>query len=230
MEKFIAHKIKMHDKADYVLQKYEYVWESNIVFKENVILFRKYKGLVYEKINLQLKPKSTSARKKMVHDEMIDFALLVCNLGIVHSSSKKDEELMVKFDYSLSDLRKGIEDDVWDRCEKISQSALPILDKLIELGLPADHLTKLNTVIAEYKILVSLPESIINASKSAKEDMLKFIASGDDVLKTRLDKMILLFKDSHPEFYNEFFNARYIGGWSRKDNGDVEGSEEEPVV
>lgn len=46
--------------------------------------------------------------------------------------------------------------------------------------------------------------------------MLKFIAVCDDILKLRLDKMMMLLKDSNPDFYNKYFNARYIGGWDER--------------
>ena len=230
MEKTISFKLQMYDKTDFVLGKYESVWAAKPAFKEIVVLFRENKGLVYENESKQTKSASSSGSKIMARDNMLNLAQLVCNLGITYASSTSDKELMPKFNFSPSELKEGLEKEVSKRCDDISKAALPILDKLIDLGMPADQLDKLNVAVTDYQAVISLPQSIINASKSAKEDMLKYIAVCDDILKLRLDKMMLLFKDTNPDFYNEYFNARYIGGWSRKDDSDIEGNEEVPEV
>ena len=230
MEKTISFKLQMYDKTDYVFIKYETAWAAKPAFKEIVVLFREKKGLANEYDGKQTASSSSSGSKLMARENMINLAQLVCNLGVVHASSTSDKELMPKFDYSASDLNEGLEKEVSKRCDDISKAALPILDKLIDLGMPADQLDKLNKAVTDYNALITLPKSIINASKTAKEEMLKFIAECDEILKLRLDKMMLLFKETNADFYNEYFNARYIGGWSRKDDGEIEGSEEEPEV
>ena len=230
MEKTISFKLQMYDKTDFVLGKYESVWAAKPAFKEIVVLFRENKALIYENESKQTTSSSSSGTKLMARENMLNLAQLVCNLGITYASSASDKELMPKFNFSPSELKEGLEKEVSKRCDDISKAALPILDKLIDLGMPADQLDKLNKAVTDYQAVISLPQSIINASKSAKEDMLKFIAVCDDILKLRLDKMMLLFKETNADFYNEYFNARYIGGWSRKDDGEIEGSEEEPMI
>jgi hypothetical protein len=230
MENAIARKTKMYDKTDYVFIKYDTVWGSNVSFKENVVLFRSHRGQVTVKINEQSSSKSSSAKKKMALDTLIDLTLLVCNIGVVYASEKNDTDLRVQFNFSKSDLKKGIEAEICKQCIEIGKNAETILSMLLPYGLPANQLTLLTAAVDDYAKLISLPESVINTSKSSKNEMIDLIALCDEILKNRLDKLMLLFKDTHHDFYTEYFNARYIGGWHKKNDGEVEGSEEEAVV
>ena len=134
MEKTISFKLQMYDKTDFVLVKYESVWAAKPAFKENVVLFRESKDLVYENEGKQTKSASSSGSKIMARDNMLNLAQLVCNLGITYASSTSDKELMPKFNFSPSELKEGLEKEVSKRCDDISKAALPILDKLIDLG------------------------------------------------------------------------------------------------
>lgn len=132
MEKTISFKLQLYDKSDFCLGKYESVWVAKTAFKENVVLLRENKGLVYENESKHTKSASSSGNKTMGRDNMLNLAQLVCNLGITYASSTADKKLKPMYNYSASDLKEGLEDDVRKRCD-IACLALPILDKLIDL-------------------------------------------------------------------------------------------------
>ena len=47
-----------------------------------------------------------------------------------------------------------------------------------------------------------------------------------DLLYRRLDKLMLVYKKSYPDFYTEYQNARIIGGWGKnEEEGDGEKTE-----
>ena len=181
MEKIIARKTKMFDKVDYVFIKFETAWSSNTAFKENVLSFRKNREQITANISGQSSSNTPSAKKKMVLDKLIDLTLLVCNIGIAYASEKKDDELRTQFNFSKSDLKKGLEDEVYQRCMKVAKNATPIINKLLTYNLPADQLDLITKEADKYAKLISLPESVINTSKSLKDDMATFIAECDEI-------------------------------------------------
>ena len=65
-----------------------------------------------------------------------------------------------------------------------------------------------------------LPALLLQALSAPAQDY-RLIDLGDGLLTDQLDKLVLQFKDSEPEFYNNYTNARVIvDNASGRDSGE----------
>lgn len=210
----------MYMNVQTVARKYEVVWSTSLPFKEEVISLEDYLESIREKNLEQTSSKSKSEEKKQVFKKLIDACLLVCNAGVAYASKKNDNGLKAKFDFSKTTLKQGNEIDICTRCTEIGEAAAPILTNLQEYNLPADQLTILSQTARSFEKLIAAPKEVRNTSKTARKDMYVLFEACDELLNERMDKMMELYKGNHPDFYNEYISARFIGGWSKKKGGD----------
>ena len=77
--------------------------------------------------------------------------------------------------------------------------------------------------IDEYSECVTKPRSAIQSNKTAKQQLEAEFAAADKLLHESLDKLALQFETSHPQFFQDWFNARVI-----VDNAATRPGEEPP--
>lgn len=219
MKDLFVRKLKMYRNVLSILNARKTVWGNSISFSADVQSLNTATENINKKSGDIKDSKSISKKKKQVGEEMQAAALIVCGLGYAYASEQKDESLKEKFNFYKSDLHKGNEIDIYNRCIGISKDAEPIRDILIAHDMPADQLTILNTAADKYNELISGPRSAIRETKSLNKEMDKIFHDCDIVLDEQLDKLMLVYQKDHADFYTEFTNARLIGGWSRVKKG-----------
>ena len=148
---------------------------------------------------------------------MIDAALIVCGAGKAYASQQKNNELKTKFNFSKSSLGKGNEKDICIRCVNISKAADAILNELLAYNMSSDQIKILNKAATAYDKLISAPRQVRKADKSTNQEIEVLYHECDILLNERMDNMMLIYKNSQPDFYIEYTNARHIGGWSKSD-------------
>jgi hypothetical protein len=58
--------------------------------------------------------------------------------------------------------------------------------------------------------VISAPRTAITVRKGATEAIETLIKDGTAILTNRMDKLMVDFKVSHPDFYQEYFDARIV--------------------
>jgi thioesterase domain-containing protein len=79
---------------------------------------------------------------------------------------------------------------------------------LVDYGLDAASIAAMHTAIEEYQAQIARPMGAIGIRKQKTTDLKHLFARLDSTLYDRLDKLMALFKDSHPDFYGEYRTAR----------------------
>ncbi|MCK9617496.1 MAG: hypothetical protein M0R21_06625 [Lentimicrobiaceae bacterium] len=216
MKDLLVRKLKMYRNLLAVLFGYRAIWDTSEPFKTEINNLDANMKEIDEK-GLSLKgSQSVSEEKKQMCQKMLGAALIVSGIGTAYASQIKDSGLKAKFDFTKSELAKGNEIEIYNRCAGISKAAEPILDKLLAYNMPANQLTILNQYTSAFDELISAPREVRKADKSIRKEMLVLYDECDTLLDERLDKMMLIYKESHPDFYLEYSNARVIGGWHKK--------------
>jgi hypothetical protein len=227
MEDLLLRKLKMYRNVLDVVNTHKNAWETSEPFKTEVDNLDVNVKDIDEKSQRLKGSQSVSEEKKQMCQKMLGAALVVSGTGAAYASQIKDMGLKAKFNFTKSELSKGNEKEVYNRCINISLAAEPILDKLLAFNMPADQLTLLNQAASAFDKLISAPREVRKADKSTKEEMKAVYDECDTLLDERLDKMMLIYKKSYPDFFIEYTNARIIGGWHRKN--DDEGDANPPV-
>jgi hypothetical protein len=135
----------------------------------------------------------------------------VCSGLKAFSAATGNTQLFAQVDFSRSDVARGREADVVNRCQTLwdlgTANAAPLADKY---HVDAADLKALKTAVAEFSDVQPKPRQSKAAVSAATSELVKLFEKLDDVLYNQLDPLVEKFKTSEPAFYNEYKTARAI--------------------
>ena len=143
-------------------------------------------------------------------EDMVRKALAIANQTFAYAEDNNEIVLREKMDVSYSDLIAPRDAVVAQKCQGIHDEANAVIASLAAYGvLPAD-LTALQGAIDKYELVISAPRTAITVRKGATEAIETLIREGTTILKNRMDKLMVEFKGTNPDFYQEYFDARIV--------------------
>ncbi len=77
-------------------------------------------------------------------------------------------------------------------------------------GIDEQEISALDKAVKAYQSLIAKPMDAIGERKQKTSNIAQFFASLDSIFYDRLDKLMVLFKQSAPEFYSEYRTSRNI--------------------
>jgi hypothetical protein len=98
----------------------------------------------------------------------------------------------------------------------ISELAQEHVSELAAYGFSSEQIVDIQTSIDAYKKLIAKPMETIGERKEKTTKLKKLFVTMDSIFGDKLDKLIVLFKDSNPSLYNEYRTARNIIGMSAR--------------
>ncbi|MGV8091795.1 MAG: hypothetical protein AB2L24_08020 [Mangrovibacterium sp.] len=101
---------------------------------------------------------------------------------------------------------------VWRHESKQSQA-----EALEAYGYDAEKIAAIAAAVTAYRVIITKPMDTIGARKQITTNLKQLFAELDSTLYDKLDKLVVLFKESHPDFYGEYRTARnYINSAERR--------------
>jgi hypothetical protein len=82
--------------------------------------------------------------------------------------------------------------------------------ELADYGIDQSEITALGNLIEAYRAVITKPMDAIGERKQKTTNIVQLLAALDSALYDRLDKLMVLFKHTVPEFYSEYRTARNI--------------------
>ena len=138
------------------------------------------------------------------------------------ASDTNDAALAAKVNFSRSDLSRGREAQVITRCENIHAAATENLDD--EYGVTQAKLTALQTKITAFRAAQPKPRRTRASSSAAMEQLRACFVLADQILREKLDKLVVQFERSAPQFHAEFLSARRVGEAASRPVKDRQGA------
>jgi hypothetical protein len=132
-----------------------------------------------------------------------------------------DFALEGRVDFSRSTIGYGREATVLARVRDIHAAATEQLANLGDYGITQAKLTALKKKIDAFEASLAKPRQQIAAGSAATTSLQAQFAEADAILNKRLDKLVVQFKASAPDFFNAYQTARSIVDirGTRKTNG-----------
>lgn len=172
---------------------------------------------VVERILQQSRAQSASARsghgsaKAEAFQAMVNAAFTVCSGLKAFAAATGNTQLFAQVDFSRTDVARGREADVVNRCQTLwdlgTANAAPLADKY---HVDAADLKALKTTIADFSDVQPKPRQSKAAVSAATSELAKAFEELDEVLYKQLDPLVEKFRESEPAFYNEYWTARSI--------------------
>jgi YD repeat-containing protein len=139
---------------------------------------------------------------------MLDAAFTVCSGLKALASATNDTRLAAQADFSPSDLARGREADVMNRCQSVlalgNGNAAALAAKY---HVTAADLTALQGAITAFAAVQPMPRQGRAASAA---ELRNLFARLDETLNSKLDPLLARFRFTQPSFHEEYLTARTI--------------------
>ncbi len=165
-----------------------------------------------------------SASKKLEKDALIKQAFELTSIIFAMASRNKDQVLLAKVDFPISELMHLRESELATRCKNILELGRSNLPQIITFGTSEVKLTALDEQIAHYKLSLPVRRISVSELKAANKKLKELLKQATDLVTDQIDRMLVQFGTINPDFYNAYLNARKV-----VDYGIRHGKPEDPI-
>jgi hypothetical protein len=162
-----------------------------------------------EKEQISTSVVGASMVKRDAEDAMIDQSLLTSNSLYVIGFTTHDPELLLLSSLSAGSFYKAEGNEKLALATRVLDLATQHAAELAPFG-EAVGVVRMQEVVERYRLTISKPMDTIGSHKQKTTNLRQLFAVLDSVFYDKLDKLIVLFKQSHPDFYNEYRTARNL--------------------
>jgi len=187
------------------------MWQDIPPFEESVAEFKAIIDSICSAAQRQTALTGTTAQKAAVREGMVASAFAVSSGMVALASLTDNAALAAQAGFSKCAIADGREANVLTRCKSILALAEQHREDLAKkANINSSDLKTLKTLVAEFESVQSAPLQARAARAAATAELASLFGRLDDLLKLRLDAMMVKFESSHPEFYAEYQSARIV--------------------
>jgi aspartokinase len=193
------------------MTKFISIWTGNKAVTDTMSKLTSALGKVGDKAQQQEAPIiGQEAKKALVrHDyeeEIMRIAGQLCSLA----DKIGDTNLGAQTELTLAQLDKQSVDVLEATGERVSGLATANLAALADYGITPADVTALDALTTQFHGVKTAPRKAIATRAGQTKTMPPAVKSVTSLLRNHLDKQMLMFKKSNPEFYAGYLSARVV--------------------
>ena len=159
---------------------------------------------------LEVSTKGYTEAKNAAKEGLIAVLMPVLKRVQAYASISKDEVLKNEVKLSSSELAKMYESMLASTCRAVKQVCEAKSAVLAPYGLTEPMLRSLDDAITAFEAKLAGSPQYRGEQKAAKLTIEMYFGQGDDIIKNKLDMLAEIIKDTNPETYTEYRNARKL--------------------
>ena len=196
------------------------IWTGNKAVTDTVTKLNGALGTVGDKAQQQEAPIIGEEEKKVLvrhdyEDEIMRIAGQLCSLA----DNIGDTNLGAQTELTLAQLDKLSVDVLEATGKRISGLATANLAALADYGITQADITALDALTDQFHGVKTAPRKAIATRAGQTKTLPPAVKSVTSLLRNHLDKQMLMFKKSNPEFYAGYQSARVIVDHGSRKNG-----------
>lgn len=169
--------------------------------------------------------KGIAEDKKVKEDDMINKTLGLIGPLVAYANVTLNEPLRQEIDFSERELILSRDTILENKCQIVQDRAnTHSADLIASYGVTALQITEQNTSITEFHPTIAGPRSAIALRKTQTAELELLINSTNAILTEQLDKLVVVFQSTKPQFVTDYNNSRIIvdlGGGKNTWSGTV---------
>ena len=209
-----------------VLQKkhFKMIGNVQIVLDENAAEWTNVPAIVQQKNNLDelvlrmddwneksgISSKPVTSLKNRLRETLVNKVTTLAGKLYVLGVIKNDEKLKLIGSIGRSDLQKVAETEMEAMVNPILDAANTNIKELAEYGATKDQVTEISTSLDLFKAQIGQPRNIRNNAYIAINKIDDLMDEAMELLNKMMDKLMLMYRISNPEFYGKYERARVI--------------------
>jgi Carboxypeptidase regulatory-like domain len=151
-----------------------------------------------------------AAGKKTTKQELCGMTADIAAIIYAFADATGNDELKGEVNYSLTDLLRLKDSLLAPRCQNIHDKGFENKEALKDYGITAAILTTLQTVIDTYTETIPKPRTAVSSRKTLNSNLKQFFKETDAILENQMDKLVVTFKTTNPDFVKTYFSVRQI--------------------
>lgn len=205
-----SNKLRAYQAVELVLETHQAVWESLPAFATAVTEFTAVIPEIQSLAQTQASREGASNEKAYALDALGKAAFEIGAATHAYAVTAQDFALEGRVDFARSTIVYGRESAVLARVRDIHAAATASLANLADYGVTQAKLTAFKKKIDAFEASLGKSRQQIATGSAATTTLAQQFAEADTILNKRLDKLVVQFKESAPDFYNEYQTARSI--------------------
>ncbi|MBR8536029.1 hypothetical protein KDU71_10705 [Carboxylicivirga sediminis] len=155
----------------------------------------------------------SSANSKMKikeEDEMIQATVQVAAALYVYAHDNKLPGLKSQVGITPSSLKRMTDKELKNACQLVLELAETYVGDLADYGVTPEVVATLKKEIEDYATLIATPRNEIVTRSQATARLKELFDEADELLKNKLDKLMVLMEVQQPAIYKTYLAARVI--------------------
>ncbi len=228
MKKFLENKFAMIGTVIALLKQNVALWTSSTVFKVAVTDLESVKADIDNGRNGAEHGSRSSTTVKGAHrEELENKAYEVISVVYAMATRTGNKGLQADMNYTLSDLQLMRD----SKLVALSANVIGIIREnataLKDYSVTEESATMLDSLCSRFSSGSSAPRVAISERKAANESLDDLFGKADDILQNVIDKLMVPYKTSKPDFYSAYKSARKIVNYgTRHEKEDAKKVEE----
>jgi hypothetical protein len=144
---------------------------------------------------------------------------------VAYAGTTGDNELKVKARVTESRLRYATDTKLFATGTLLAELATPLQNELAAYFITPEKLTEIGDLLTQLNNAMPKKRVADTEGKVLTTNLRDLFRSTGDLLKKEVDVLMLLFAETHPDFYNAYKNARIIIDYA---GGAPTGDDDEP--
>lgn len=209
--------------------EHQTVWQNNSAFANVFNTFQSKVEAARLLIENQLaNSKGKYKIAKITLKEVIEKAVVLGSVVAAHAKSQGLVELEMSSYRSVSDWNRGNSVLRISRLRVLQQNGINLLQELAPYDIDQTFMDDFHAKIDAYEMAVENPRVSIIERKEITRQFAEKLKEIDDILRSELDRILIVFNTGSSDFVHKFKNARTIidlKGKKNKTNGEKPNSD-----
>lgn len=211
MLKRLENKLRMFQAVKQVLDRNSGIWQGITALVAIVNeFFEKMNQITETRKVTESSSKGATAGKNTEEELLVDTVFEVSSALYAMAVRSGNAALQQKVKFTEGELQTAREGELATIGETIAALARENLEALAEYGVDDARVKGLEDSTARFKELISTPRADIAQRKAAQARLKELFIETSGLLTHQLDRLLIKYRSSHPDFYAAYMNARVI--------------------
>jgi hypothetical protein len=178
--------------------------------------------LLVTRQQLGANPEGATDDKSSAIDRLVEASLKIGNPLYAYAFETKNNRLQKTVNVNKSMFYQTNKQTALTLAKIIADEANTFGKDLHDYGISDADRTELNAAIAQFEKVIHSPAGVLIERKVYTDSLRKLFVAADSILYDKLDKLIIVFKTSSPDFFSMYGNARNIINTAARKRKDKE--------
>ena len=204
-------KLNMYRSVQLLCKSNNSIVADNVAFSQGLSQLDALITNITNYLSLEIKHTAgITEDKTKAKDNLSALAADIAGLVFAYADTIQNKVLKDEVKYSYSELKRLREDVIVPTVSNIYKAAFDNLSVLTDFGVNAQLLAQLEEAMETYNAVLPKGKTTKSEKSSFSANISNSINEIDDLLKNRLDKLVIVFNKTNPDFVKAYKKVRQI--------------------